>query len=313
VGVDRALARSQTTGQVVWVRLRILSLNAGLLKLFGRSVPAPFVRERVAALPAGLRKTESDIVLLQEVYGNSTRRWLAESLKDIYPFAIYPRKKRNLGLENGLMTLSCCPASGDLELFADAPLDETLFDSKGFLVSSHQIAKDVTLNIVNLHTTAGGMFRLPEHSAIDQIRSQQIKQLLNRALSLSSPLVVAGDLNAGPDVSERNFEQMMAAGFLSIHDLIHGQTSEATWDPKNPLNSHGPHKICPPQRIDHFFVKSTELGEKRIRAVSSTICLKEPVVHIPGKKAVTVSDHFGICVEIDVSVDGLPCDGSART
>jgi endonuclease/exonuclease/phosphatase family metal-dependent hydrolase len=295
------------------MKLRILSLNAGLLKLFGRSVPVPFVRERGTALPAELRKTDCDIVLLQEVYSDSMRRWLAESLKDIYPFAIYPWKKRNFGLANGLMTFSRFPASGDLELFTDASVDETLFDSKGFLVTHHQIAKNVTLNTLNLHTTAGGMFRLPEHQSIDLIRSRQIKQMLNRTLGLGQPLVVAGDLNAGPGVSEKNFQQMMMAGFLSIHDLIHGQTSEATWDPNNPLNSHGPHKACPPQRIDHFFVKSAELGENRIRAVSSTICLKESVVHISGKEAVTLSDHFGVCVEIHLCVDPLPSAGSATT
>jgi len=294
------------------MKLRILSLNAGLLKLFGRSVPVPFVRERVLALPSQLRKTACDIALLQEVYGDSTRRWLAESLKDTYPFAIYPRKKRNFGLENGLMTFSRFPASGDLELFTDAALDETFFDSKGFLITRHQIAKEVTLNTVNLHTTAGGMFRLPEHRAIDLIRSRQIKQLLTRALSLNSPLVIAGDLNAGPGVSEKNYQQMLGAGFLSIHDLIHGQTSEATWDPNNTLNSHGPHKICPPQRIDHLFVKSTDLASNRIGAVSSTICLKEPIVDIPGQKAVTVSDHFGICAEFDVLIDPMLCDGSVR-
>jgi endonuclease/exonuclease/phosphatase family metal-dependent hydrolase len=295
------------------MKLRILSLNAGLLKLFGRSVPVPFVEERGAALPAELRKAGCDIVLLQEVYSDSTRRWLAESLKDIYPFAIYPWKKRNFGLANGLMTFSRFPASGDLELFTDASLDEGLFDSKGFLMAHHQIAKDVTLNTVNLHTTAGGMFRLPEHHSIDLIRSRQIKQMLNRALSLSPPLLIAGDLNAGPGVSEKNFQQMMMAGFLSIHDLINGPTSEATWDPNNPLNSHGPHKACPPQRIDHFFVKSAELGENRIRAVSSTIRLKESVVHISGKEAVTLSDHFGVCVEIHLSVGPLPSAGSATT
>jgi endonuclease/exonuclease/phosphatase family metal-dependent hydrolase len=308
-----ALARSETDRQTVWMKLRILSLNAGLLKLFGRSVPVPFVQERGAALAAELRKTGCDIVLLQEVYRDSTRRCLAESLQDVYPFAIYPRRKRNFGLANGLMTFSRFPASGDLELFTDASFDEALFDSKGFLVTHHQIAQDVTLNSVNLHTTAGGMFRLPEDKAIDLIRSRQIKQMLNRALSLGSPLVVAGDLNAGPGVSEKNFQQMMASGFLSIHDLLHGQTAEATWDPKNPLNSRGPHKTCPPQRIDHFFIKSAEIGENQIRAVSSTICLKESVVHIPGREAVTLSDHFGVCVEIHVSLDSVASDGSART
>jgi endonuclease/exonuclease/phosphatase family metal-dependent hydrolase len=284
------------------MRLRILSLNAGLLELFGRSVPVPFVPQRLSALPEQLRKADCDVAVLQEVYSDSARRWLAESLKDAYPFAIYPRKKRNFGLENGLMTFSRFPASGELELFVDAPLDEKLFDSKGILVTRHQVAKDVVLNLVNLHTTAGGVFRLPEHRAIDLIRSRQIRQLLNRSLTLGSPLVVAGDLNAGPGVSEGNFRQMLAAGFVSVHDLIHRQTSEATWDPENPLNSHGPHKVCPPQRIDHFFVKSTALADKQIRAVSSTICLKERVVPIQGKEAVTVSDHFGICAEIDISM-----------
>jgi endonuclease/exonuclease/phosphatase family metal-dependent hydrolase len=310
---DCALARSATGRQTGSMKLRILSLNAGLLKLLGRSVPVPFVEERGAALPVELRKAGCDIVLLQEVYEHSTRRWLAESLQDIYPFAIYPRKKRNFGLENGLMTFSRFPASGDLELFRDASLDEALFDSKGFLMAHHQIAKNVTFNTVNLHTTAGGMFRLPEHQSIDLIRSRQIKQMLNRARNLSPPLVVAGDLNAGPGVSEKNFQQMMMAGFLSIHDLINGPTSEATWDPNNPLNSHGPHKACPPQRIDHFFVKSAELDENRIRAVSSTICLKESVVPISGKEAVTLSDHFGICVQIHLSVDPLPSAGSPTT
>jgi endonuclease/exonuclease/phosphatase family metal-dependent hydrolase len=309
---DYALACGETDRQNAWMKLRILSLNAGLLKLFGRSVPVPFVEARGAALPAELRKTGCDVILLQEVYADSTRRWLAESLQDIYPFAIYPWKKRHLGLANGLMTFSRFPTSGDLELFTDAALDESLFDSKGFLIAHHQIAKDVTLNTVNLHTTAGGMFRHPEHQSIDLIRSRQIKQMLNRALSLSPPLVIAGDFNAGPGVSEKNFQQMMMAGFVSIHDLIHGQSSEATWDPNHPLNSHGPHKTCPPQRIDHLFVKSTELVQNQIKAVSSTICLKESVVHIPGKEAVTLSDHFGVCVEIHLSVDPLPSDGSAR-
>jgi endonuclease/exonuclease/phosphatase family metal-dependent hydrolase len=292
------------------MRLRILSLNAGLLELFGRSLPVPFVPERLAALPEHVRKTGCDIALFQEVYNNPRRRWLAESLKDIYPFAIYPRKKRYFGLENGLMTLSRFPASGDLELFADAPLDETLFDSKGMLVTKHQISKNIALNIVNLHTTAGGMFRLPEHQATDCIRSRQIRQILDRARTLGSPLVVAGDLNAGPGVSEDNFRQMVEAGFVSLHDLLHGQTSEVTWDPENPLNSSGPHKACPPQRIDHFFVKSMELAQNHFKPVSSTICLKEPAVQIQGKMPFTVSDHFGICVEIDFSTEAPSCRGS---
>lgn len=292
------------------MKVRLLSLNAGLLQLLGRSTPAPYVPERLIALPAELRKMKADVVVLQEVYGSSRRRWLAEALKDIYPFAIYPRKRRFLGLENGLMTLSRYPASGYLELFADAPIDEALFDSKGLLVTGHQLPKALSLNIVNLHTTAGGMLQLPEHESINLIRSRQVTQILVRTASLSSPVIIVGDLNAGPGVSEINFRQVTEAGFVSAHDFIHGQSSEATWDPANPLNANGPHKVCPPQRIDHFFIRGTDLAENRLKPLSSTICLKDSVVPIPGRTAVTVSDHFGLFVEIEVSVELSGLGGS---
>jgi endonuclease/exonuclease/phosphatase family metal-dependent hydrolase len=292
------------------MRLRILSLNAGLLQLFGYSLPAPFVTERLIALPEQLRKTQCDIVLLQEVYGHSKRNSLAKSLEDIYPFAFYPRMKRCFGLENALMTLSRFPVSGNLELFGDAPFDESLFDSKGLLLTRHQISKDLALNIVNLHTTAGGAFRHPEHESIDLIRSRQISQVLRRVRYLESPLLIAGDLNAGPGVSESNFRQLISGGFLSVHDLMYGETGEPTWDPQNPLNANGPHRKCPSQRIDHFFVRSTDLVGTLLRPVSSTICMKEAAVKIPGHADVSVSDHYGICLELDVWVDELAANGS---
>jgi hypothetical protein len=83
--------------------------------------------------------------------------------------------------------------------------------------------------------------------------------------------------------------------------------------PMNPLNSKDPHKIRPPQRIDHFFIRSTDRAEEQLRPVSSTISLKKSVVQIQGRLATTVSDHFGICVEIDVFGEAFPSRGSALT
>ena len=49
--------------------LSLLTLNCGLLKigLFGRPIlqPAPFIDERLAALPAALRGVDADIIALQ--------------------------------------------------------------------------------------------------------------------------------------------------------------------------------------------------------------------------------------------------------
>lgn len=282
------------------MKMRILSFNVGLLKLFGRPFPTPFVLERASALADQIRQLDCDIVLIQEIYGTGLRRDLADSLRETFPYAIFPSKKRNFGLQNGLMTLSRYPATGAVELFRDAPPDEALFDSKGMLIGQHQLPDGVELTTLNLHTTAGGMFSHPEDKRIDEIRARQIAQILKRVSNVNSPLIVAGDLNAGPGVSEVNFRQLLDEGFVSIHDLLDSDTKEVTWDPLNSLNSGGPHKACPPQRIDHVFIRREDYVNRSIEAVSSSICLQDPVVAVPGGSTVSLSDHYGVLVEIDV-------------
>jgi endonuclease/exonuclease/phosphatase family metal-dependent hydrolase len=310
---DSVIGGRQPVRYAIRMKVRVLSLNAGLLKLLGRSFPTPFVPERAAALASQIRDLECDIVLLQEIYGSALRKNLAESLRDVLPYAVYPRKRRHFGLQNGLMALSRYQATGSVELFRDTPLDETWFDSKGILVTQHRLGSGITLTVVNLHVTAGGFFGHPEDPRIDKIRSQQIEQILEHVCHLNSPLIVAGDLNAGPGVSEVNFLQLLDADFVSIHDLLHPGTPEVTWDPLNSLNSGGPHKICPPQRIDHVFIPTKDYGDKRILPLSSAICLQDPVVQVEGTRAVSVSDHYGICVEIDVSSDASSDSTSGTT
>jgi endonuclease/exonuclease/phosphatase family metal-dependent hydrolase len=286
------------------MKIRLLTLNAGLLELFGREFPTPFVSERARELAIQIESLDCDIVLLQEIYGDTYRRNLAEALKQLLPYPVSPRKKRNFGLQNGLMALSRYPATGSVELFRDAPLDETLFDSKGVLITQHQLPGGTTLTILNLHTTAGGMFNHPESAKIEVFRSRQVQQVIDCANRFKSPLLVAGDLNAGPGVSEVNFQQLLDAGFLSLHDLVSPQSKDVTWDPLNSLNDKGPHKACPPQRIDHVFLRSADYKEKKVRALSSEICLDKPVVKVPGSTAVSISDHYGICVELELSSCG---------
>jgi endonuclease/exonuclease/phosphatase (EEP) superfamily protein YafD len=202
------------------MNVRLLSLNAGLLTILGRSRPSPFVKERRAQLPMEIRKVDADVVLLQEVYGQAERRAVAEALNSTYPNAIFPRARRGIGQENGVLTLSRFPASGRTILFRDNPWDESLLDSKGFLSSTHLLEEGLNLHILNAHTTAGGFFHRPEDPGIDQIRSLQIAQILDEQSRMSSPVVIAGDLNAGPGVSEVNFRQVLDAGFVSIHDHL---------------------------------------------------------------------------------------------
>ena len=144
------------------------------------------------------------------------------------------------------------------------------------------------------------LFSHPESGQIDRIRTLQIDQILEHQRNLNSAVLIAGDLNAGPGVSDSNFRQILTAGFVSLHDFLHGEVLEPTWDPLNALNIEGPHKHCPPQRIDHVFVRRNDIETARITPISSEVCLKNPVVPIVTKKNVSVSDHYGLLTELEI-------------
>jgi endonuclease/exonuclease/phosphatase family metal-dependent hydrolase len=282
------------------VNFRIVTLNAGLMSVFGGRIAfSPFVEERLVELPTALRNLDADVIALQEVYRQRHREWIVERLRDRYPFVAYSRKRHNLGLESSLMVLSKTCVSADLKLFRDAPLDEKLFDNKGWLTCEIELGAH-RLKLINLHTTAGGLWLHPESSRSNRIRAAQIDQFLSASDAGPAVTMLAGDFNAGPGVSEENFLQVLEQGFASVYDLLHGQDAKCTWDPLNRLNRESPHKTSPPQRIDHVFMRNSDLSSGRVRPFSATICCRDEVVPISGGDRVTVSDHFGLCVDIEI-------------
>ena len=281
------------------MKLRIVTLNAGLLSVLGGRIQfAPFVEERLVALPAQLRPLNADIVTLQEVYKQSHREHIASELRDVYPFCAYQRKRRNLGLDNGLMTLSRTPVVGSVTLFPDGPIDGRLVDNKGVLGCRVEIGGD-HLYLLNVHTTAGSFLLHPEAPKTNRIRARQVEQILSMVQAETGVTMIAGDLNAGPGVSDENFRQLLAGGYESVYDLLDGAKDLYTWDPKNPLNRNGPHRACPPQRIDHVFVRREDLESGLIQPVSCAICCQDEIVATPNGDKVTVSDHFGLQVDLE--------------
>jgi endonuclease/exonuclease/phosphatase family metal-dependent hydrolase len=286
------------------VKLRLATLNVGLLRLFGSLVqPAPYVEERLAALPRALRALGAQIIALQEVYREPHRQFLIECLQDVFPYSAYSRDKPWWGLENGLMIFSTMPLEYRFERFEASPLDEKLVDCKGILISRFRDEKGGSWSLLNIHTTAGGIWRHPESPPADFIRARQIEQILRAAQAEPWLSIIAGDLNAGPGVSEGNFQQLEDAGYQSIHDLLNGRESGATWDPGNPLNANGPHRLCPLQRIDHLFVRREDLASGRVLAISSAICCRDATVPTLAGM-VTVSDHYGLAFEIELVPSG---------
>jgi endonuclease/exonuclease/phosphatase family metal-dependent hydrolase len=284
------------------VKLRVLTLNAGLLRLFaGYLETAPFVDARAAALAAQLRRIDADIVLLQEIYQQRHILELIRQLADLYPWIGYSKRRSFFGLPNSLMALSRRRMVTSIESFRAAPIEEKLFDNKGIQICRLDSDRHAPLTILNIHTTAGGLWLHPESARADRIRDRQIHQFLRLANTIPGTVFLAGDLNAGPGVSESNFQSILDAGFVSVHDYLHPAAADYTWDPSNRLNSGGPHDMCPPQRIDHLLVRKSDIDSGAVQPLRSFVCLGDEVVAAGNNLKYTVSDHLGLCVELQLA------------
>jgi sphingomyelin phosphodiesterase 2 len=286
------------------VSLSLLTLNCGLLRLglLGRALlePAPYIRERFAALPEALRAVDADIVALQEIYRVAHKRALIAALAEHWPHAAYPLKKPWLKLDCGLLVLSRHPIPREsFHPFRAATGDERRFVHRGFLATDHAVPGLGTIRLLSFHTTAGGLRHDPEAAFTDAVRGRQIDEILDFAeRDPATPHVLIGDLNAGPPVSMGNYRQVLERGYVDLYAALHGTAAEraVTWDAQQPLNRRGPHAHQRPQRIDHVFLHRRWLD--RFAATDAKIVLTEPVVPVPGGARVTVADHYGVYVRV---------------
>lgn len=288
------------------MRLSLLTLNAGLLRFLGdRFQPAPHVQARAEALPAALLDSGADVIALQEVYEEPHRRLLQARLAATHAHVARPPAGTAWGLENGLMVFSRHELQAtSLRLFRAGMLEERLFDHKGVL-AAELVLGGLPLAIFNVHTTAGGAFTHPEHRRCDRVRADQIGEVLAWVSERGATPVVVGDLNAGPGVSDANYRLLERGGFTDVHRLCNGAAAEAdvTWDPRNALNARGPHRTSPPQRIDHVFLRASDVERRAMRPLSSAVVLREAQV-ATADGPVTVSDHYGLIVSLEVGEGG---------
>lgn len=280
--------------------LSILTFNVGLLiiNILGIKLePVPYIEERLKYIAIALNRLSPDIISLQEIYREKDKQYLISSLKDNYPYYSYYTHSPIIGLNNSFMLFSKEPIiETKFYRFNDNySIDEKYFDNKGILVSSIKSKEFGMLDIYNTHTTAGGLFSHPESKRVDLIRALQIKQLLN-LIKVSSYhySIITGDINAGMGVSEDNYNLIIKNDFIDTFNYKNPNDIANTWDPKNILNSNGPHKTSPAQRIDHIFIHKTS----KFHTVSAEIIFKNPIVPIVNNKMLTISDHYGLLIKI---------------
>jgi endonuclease/exonuclease/phosphatase family metal-dependent hydrolase len=292
--------------------LRILTFNLGLL---GFRMPgicfvpmADHVQRRLEAAPRQLIGSGADIVALQEVYDRRHRRYLANAVKDTYPYA-YGVGDRWSMFSNGLMVLSRHPiVSGS---YAPAPgfgLLERAISRKGYLCVEIEVPNIGRLRLINVHLTVSGMFFPSVERVDDERRRDEIAHLVHLADGSDSAILL-GDFNCSPDVHGNHYRHITDAGYVDSF-VAAGETGDGfTWDVANALNRNGPYKNSPSQRIDHIFIPRALLA--RLSLVGGVVTFDEPSVSIGGSKRVTLSDHYGMMASF-VAIQAASVEGAAR-
>ncbi|MFT5133754.1 MAG: endonuclease/exonuclease/phosphatase family metal-dependent hydrolase [Gammaproteobacteria bacterium] len=278
---------------------KVITFNAAILDvcIFGHSFyrPVDHIEARLQCLAASLLQTDADIIFLQELFHRDKQDSLCGMLKKSYPFVkgLAPSGwKFRLG--NELLTLSRFPLlKGNLHRFAHAPAEELRHTSKGFYHLQAELPGLGTINLINFHMSAGGKHQHPESSAMETLREKQIRQLLDYVEKLDKTLL-AGDLNAGPEASNRNYQQLLSAGYF---DLFTDYGAKGiTWDPENPLVLRGSEAHLPAQRIDHFFADETLNDCTQV--AGAEIIFTEHCVGISGGH-IPLSDHYALSLAMD--------------
>ena len=284
--------------------LTILTLNVGLVRvaIAGITVfePAPFIPERSAALPASLVASGANIVALQEVFRGTHRKQIIEATRDTFPYAAWA-KAPAFGLGSGLLILSDRPLEEPRQFrYSRHPLDERFYAQKGLLMAKVDAGPLGPLRIVNVHTTAGGKFLDYDAAKTMALRSSQLAEILEvLAAPSDAPTLLLGDFNTGPRAAEKNYREILEAGYVDIVKEANGGTPEAdlcTWDPEQPLaNGKGDQK-GEARRLDHVFV--AEKDRSRLKVEDACIVFREPVVRVTGGRMMPLSDHYGVLTRL---------------
>lgn len=275
----------------------VATFNAGILYKFKKRSfePTPYTDERLHLIPQALMNTTADVICIQEIYKEADKQVVIQGVKESYPYAVYYEKKRSggAGWHSGLLVLSKFPISKSrFELYSKNALMEKMFADKGVLSVLLTVnGKDVV--IANTHTTVGGGVYDTESDRVNRIRNKQVIQAYQCALSFGSDqFIVLGDFNAGPCVSEVNYQTLLDSTMVDSYLSFEKQDTTAifTWDPLNPLNAHSYFPDSPAQRIDNIFVSPAMVQQYTIIDVQAI--LKEPVLTVDSI-SYPVSDHYG--------------------
>lgn len=279
-------------------KLKVITFNAAILdvRLFGLSFhrPVDHIELRLEAIAKALQECGADIVFIQELFHRNRQDQLCDLLSEDYPCVYgHAAPGLNFRLGNELLTLSRQPLQ-DLGLvrFQQAPAEELRHTSKGFYHTRLSIPGIGPVDLVNFHMSAGGKNQHPESSIMEEIRQSQVQQLVEYCRGFELVLL-AGDLNAGPHSSRKNYQHLLNNDFEDLFSAA-GATG-ITWDPANPLVMAGTDAHLPAQRIDH--VLANRSLNSRARIEEAEVVFRE-MIATASSGTIPLSDHYAVAVEL---------------
>ena len=254
-------------------------------------------RQRIKELAEILLQKEDDVVCLQELFETEVNDYLAEQLKEKFPYIICNVEHRTLGIGSGLMIASKYPIE-DAQFWKHddcGGYDELA--NKGTLAVKIKPTADQTVLIFTTHLNAGADSTdlFPEghksyrESQLSQLKIQ-VEDYIEKTMQESPTIphvILTGDYNIGPLAPKRDAKGKRTEGAQPdvewtalkevmdplISDEYEGTTCfdlakdhRAGWD-RSKLASWK----CVPECIDHIGVPNTSKMIQSVELISRTI------------------------------------------
>lgn len=282
--------------------------NAGEVKVLTYNIyrkPEPFgfggrthAKKRVKQLCLELKKTDYDVIMLQEAWLSNDRKYLSNCG---YPFVMditnvdYYRpgraaaNGREQNLETGLLILSKYPFIKNYRVsYGERGNWWTLFSDGEIVVSKAVYAAQIVFPgdkkiwFFNTHLAANYCDYYPwvNCEPYEDVRAEQVKMIAKLISNTDGPIVLGGDLNMGDKLSSRDriWDQWQ--------DYFPG-FSQAPHDPKRSSTSSSTNmfKETDNGKIDHLFGSADLIKTKGNVVFDQLMNIEGLSLHL--------SDHYG--------------------
>lgn len=286
--------------------LKIVTLNCGLLDLniMGLNIFSnpPYSNKRIKYIPNELIKSNGDIIALQECFNINYAKFIINKVQKIYKYSSMFNTETLTQFSNGLIILSKYPITEAKfkEYNLTNPI-ERIFSTKGYLTCTIDIPNIGLINFINVHTTSIGDPPEENNNILTPNKLVLFNQLEEILSKVTIKTIILGDFNCSNNNSTNNYNFLISNNLIDVLDIFNKYTdlNLCTWKPNTLLTQNGPHSHYPSSCIDHIMINKYLFNFCKI--TNCKIIFDDNIVHINDNMYSTISDHFGIYVELKFS------------